>query len=122
MDLHEVRQRKILLYDFYEALLTQKQREIFSMHYMEDCSLVEIGKAMDISSQAVADMLKRTTKRLNRYDELLGLVEKHQNQQATAIKIKLALDDIEKTVPETPEISAITTQIRRLLDNLTSNL
>jgi len=119
MDLPEARQHKNLLYDFYEALLTQRQREIFTMHYMEDCSLVEIGEAMGITPQAVADMLKRTTGRLNHYDKLLGLVEKFESQQATTARIRLVLDDLENN-PETPEINALILQIRRLVDNLIS--
>jgi len=120
MDLPEARQRKNLLFDFYEALLTQRQRDVFTMHYMDDNSLVEIGEAMEITPQAVADMLKRTIGRLEHYDKLLGLTKKFEAQQATVAKIQLALDDFEKT-SLTPEITAITSQIRRLLTNLTSD-
>lgn len=119
MDLPESRQRKNLLFDFYEALLTQKQREVFTMHFMEDNSLVEIGDAMGITPQAVADMLRRINERLNHYDKQLGLVEKFEHQKAVAAKIKLILGDLEKT-HETPEIAAITKQIRRQLDTITS--
>jgi hypothetical protein len=115
VDLPEARQRKNLLFDFYENLLTQKQREVFTMHYMEDCSLAEIGEAMETTPQAVADMLKRTIKRLNHYDKLLGLVEKFENQKATAARVMHVLDDLEKN-PETSEINAIILQLRRLVD------
>ncbi|MCL2224192.1 MAG: hypothetical protein FWB96_04395 [Defluviitaleaceae bacterium] len=121
MDLPETRQQKNLRFDFYEALLTAKQREVFTMHYMEDNSLAEIGAYMEITPQAVADMLKRVNGRLNHYDKLLGLVEKSENQQAFASKINLALDDLESN-PHTTERGAIIAQIRRLLNSLTSNL
>ncbi|MDR0273064.1 MAG: hypothetical protein LBI27_07090 [Clostridiales bacterium] len=95
MDLPEARQRLNLIFDFYEALLTQRQREIFSMHYADDCSLAEIGTVLEITPQAVADILKRTTARLNKYDELLGLVEKHERQKAIISEIKLLTDEKE---------------------------
>jgi hypothetical protein len=119
MDLPEARQKKNLLFDFYESLLTPRQREIFTMHFMEDCSLVEIGGAMNITPQAVADMLKRTVKRLEHYDKLLGLVEKFENQQSAAARIKMILSDWEKN-PDTSEVGAIILQIRRMVDNLVS--
>ena len=102
-DLPETRQRKNLLFDFYETLLTDRQREIFTLHHMDDCSLVEIGDAMGITPQAVADMLKRTNKRLSHYDKLLGLVEKHQSQQVAAAEIKTFLGELRKShnIPET---------------------
>ncbi|MCL2386766.1 MAG: hypothetical protein FWC89_04350 [Defluviitaleaceae bacterium] len=114
-DLPESRQRKNLLYDFYETLLTERQREIFVMHHMEDCSLVEIGNVMGITPQAVADILKRTNGRLNHYDKLLGLIEKFETQQATAAKIKLALDEFEKN-----PVSQNITEIRNLVENFIS--
>ncbi|MCL1882359.1 MAG: sigma-70 family RNA polymerase sigma factor [Defluviitaleaceae bacterium] len=98
MDLPEARQRKNLLFDFYDALLTQRQREIFTMHYMDDCSLVEIGESMGITPQAVADMLKRTIKRLEHYDKLLGLVAKFEKRQATIGKIRLLLDELDSDI------------------------
>jgi predicted DNA-binding protein YlxM (UPF0122 family) len=113
-DLPENRQHKNVLFDFYEAMLTDKQREIFTMHYMEDNSLAEIGSCMGITPQAVADMLKRVNKRLLHYESLLCMAEKHRQQQALAAKINLALTDLADN-PETPERGAIIAQVRRLL-------
>ena len=90
MDFEAIRQRKILLFDFYEKLLTERQRELFTMHFMEDCSLAEIGSFAEITPQAVADLLKRVNNRLEKYEDILGLAEK-------AEKIKLALGELEKT-------------------------
>jgi predicted DNA-binding protein YlxM (UPF0122 family) len=119
MNLPETRQQKNMLFDFYEALLTAKQREIFTMHYMEDNSLAEIGEQMGITPQAVADMLKRVNGRLAHYDKLLCMAEKFNNQQEFAEKINLALNDIEQNPSEA---GTIVPQIRRLLENLRANL
>jgi len=116
MNLPETRQQKNMLFDFYEALLTAKQREVFAMHYMEDNSLAEIAECMGITPQAVADMLKRVNGRLNHYDKLLGMTEKFNNQQALAAKINIALDELEQN----PSQSGVK-QIRELVNEVLSN-
>jgi predicted DNA-binding protein YlxM (UPF0122 family) len=121
MELPKKKKKKNLLFDFYEVLLTAKQREIFSMHYMEDNSLAEIGQQMGTTPQAVADMLRRVNGRLAHYDKLLGMVEKHKNQQVLAARVNHALDDLESN-PNTPERTAIIAQIRRLVTTLTNDL
>ncbi|MCL2357035.1 MAG: hypothetical protein FWC70_07745 [Defluviitaleaceae bacterium] len=113
MDLPETRQRKILLFDFYENLLTQRQREIFALHYMDDCSLAEIGAAEGITPQAAADILKRTATRLEHYDKRLGLLARHENRLADVQKIRLLLEELDE-----PEQNPAISQIRNLLENL----
>ena len=77
-------QRKNLLFDYYGGLLTEKQRDCFSMHYLDDFSLAEIGEQSGITPQAVADLLKRANILLEKYEQKLGLVEKHNNQHMLA--------------------------------------
>ncbi|MCL2456748.1 MAG: sigma-70 family RNA polymerase sigma factor [Defluviitaleaceae bacterium] len=98
MDLPEAREKINLLFDFYAALLTQRQREIFTMYYFDDCSLAEIAKSVDISPQAVADMLHRTTKKLQHYEKLLGLAQKFEHQNRTLEEIKILLEKLEISV------------------------
>ena len=97
MNLPEAGHKNNLMYDFYEALLTQKQRDVFSARYADDCSYSEIGETLGITPQAVVDILKRTTANLNKYETLLGLVAKHETQQAAVEEIKRALDNCIKT-------------------------
>ena len=40
------------LYDFYGALLTDKQRYCLEMHYLSDLSLAEIAEELKVSRQA----------------------------------------------------------------------
>ena len=70
-----------LLADFYGPLLTEKQRQVWDLHYELDYSLVEIAEAEKISRQAVYDLLKRTEKILLEYEEKLGLVERFLSEK-----------------------------------------
>ena len=65
-----------LLYDFYGELLTEKQKQVYELHYQNDLSLTEIGEELSISRQAVRDQLKRTEKILQDYEEKLQLVSR----------------------------------------------
>ena len=62
------------LFDFYGALLTEKQQECLKMHLFEDFSLSEIGEELGISRQAVYDNIHRSEKAMESYEEKLGLV------------------------------------------------
>ncbi len=73
--------RMTMLYDFYGKLLTPKQQEIMEMFYEDDLSLSEIGEEYGISRQAVYDLLKRTEKNLEGYEEKLSLMDKFNKQQ-----------------------------------------
>lgn len=65
-----------MLFDFYGVLLTDKQRELFELHYQFDLSLGEIAENFQISRQAVHDLLRRTNGQLYYYEEALQLAEK----------------------------------------------
>ena len=51
---------RILLFDYYGDLLTERQKICFDMHYNQDLSLSEIAQELSISRQAVHDTLTRT--------------------------------------------------------------
>lgn len=67
-----------LLQDFYGRLLTGRQQRIMEMYYDQNYSLGEIAQEYRISRQAVYDILRRTEKLLEGYEEKLGLVRKFQ--------------------------------------------
>ncbi|MBU8877803.1 putative DNA-binding protein [Bacillus sp. FJAT-29790] len=64
------------LYDFYQSLLTPKQRSYMSLYYLDDFSLGEIAEEYDVSRQAVYDNIKRTEAMLEEYEEKLLLFHK----------------------------------------------
>ena len=64
------------LFDFYGAMLTSRQQEIFDLYYNDDLSLSEISEQMRISRQAVRDSITRSKNLMNDFERRLGLVER----------------------------------------------
>ena len=73
--------RMNFLYDFYQSLLTDKQRSYMHLYYLDDHSLGEIADEYEISRQAVYDNIRRTEAMLEEYEEKLKLLEKFQQRQ-----------------------------------------
>jgi predicted DNA-binding protein YlxM (UPF0122 family) len=88
--------RKNLIYDFYGPLLTERQRDIYQMYYAQDMSLGEIAEQLEISRQAVYDMIKRSAAILEDYESKLELLSKFQRQQAYLDQIEEHLDRLQK--------------------------
>lgn len=82
----------VMLLDFYGGLLTEKQKEILSMHYEEDMSLGEISENLDISRQAVHDLIKRSLKIIKDYESTLGLIKRYLDNKKALEEIKILLN------------------------------
>ena len=76
------------LFDFYGSLLTEKQQLIFKLYYYDDLSLGEIAEELDISRQAVYDIIKRTENLLKNYEDNLQLWFKYQKNEREIKDIK----------------------------------
>ena len=89
-----------LLYDFYGALLTDKQRKCIEMHFLNDFSLSEIADEFGVSRQAIYDIINRTRQMLVDYEGKLGLVRRYQTEQECIQDIFFIMknlpDDIKK--------------------------
>lgn len=85
--------------DWYENLLTEKQKEVMNMYYREDYSLKEIADNLSISRSAVSDLLKRVETTLKSYESHLHLVKKFHERDFLYQKLR-ALDykDVNKIV------------------------
>ena len=75
--------RMNFLFDFYQALLTDKQRSYMELYYLDDLSLGEIAEEYTISRQAVYDNIRRTEAMLEEYEEKLSLFSKFQRRKET---------------------------------------
>lgn len=95
-----------ILYDFYGNLLTQKQKDVFSLYYSENMSLAEIADEFQISRQAVHDTLKNAESALEGYESALELIKKTERREKLAknayklIEECMKSNDIEKILQE----------------------
>jgi predicted DNA-binding protein YlxM (UPF0122 family) len=76
------------LFDFYQSLLTPKQKSYMSLYYLDDFSLGEIAEEYNVSRQAVYDNIKRTEAMLEQYEEKLLLFRKFQKRQELMTKLR----------------------------------
>ncbi|MDR3563842.1 MAG: YlxM family DNA-binding protein [Negativicutes bacterium] len=82
------------LYDFYGALLTDKQRQCLEMHYLNDLSLAEIADEFQVSRQAIHDILRRGELILEEYEAKLGLVDRYRQEQESIRQAFEMLNDL----------------------------
>ena len=59
------------LFNIYGPLLTEKQQRCLTMHLFDDFSLSEIGADLQVSRQAVYDILHRSEQTMMEYEELM---------------------------------------------------
>lgn len=96
------------LFDFYQSLLTDKQRLYMQLYYLDDLSLGEIAEQYGVSRQAVYDNVKRTEAMLEDYEMKLNLFKKHENR----------LEVIEQLEQMLPVSDSTSTTVHELLHAL----
>lgn len=69
------------LYDFYGALLTDRQRQMVELHYLDDWSLAEIAEHLEVTRQAVHDSLQRALQQLETFESALHLLDAHRRER-----------------------------------------
>ena len=89
--------RQGLLYDFYGALLTEHQRQVYEDVVLYDLSLSEIAEEQGISRQGVHDLVKRCDRILEDYEEKLHLMEKFGNTKRLAREIQSLAGEFSRT-------------------------
>ncbi len=87
-----------LLFDFYGPLLTQRQQDIYQLYFDDDLSLGEIADQLDISRQAVHDILKRSGSALAEFESKLNLLAKYQIHQDLLNQLYHELTEIQDTL------------------------
>ena len=66
----------IILYDYYEDLLNDKQKEYFSLYYFDNLSLSEISENLGVSRNAIHKSLKSIEVLLLEYENKLKIYYK----------------------------------------------
>lgn len=87
------------LLDFYESLLTEKQKLVAHMHFREDYSLSEIAEHTLSSRSAVHDSLQRVESILDSYEKELKCYQRFIERQEYYHKLKLLdISEVNKIV------------------------
>ncbi len=107
-----------MLYDFYGELLTEKQKDAFEKHYLEDFSLNEIGSEQGTTRQAVMDTIKRSEKILSQYEEKLHLVEKFFSRKEKIHNIYKELDILCEMMQKNNDFSEKIDLIKKMLSEI----
>ena len=88
----------VQLFEIYKGLLTEYQRELFSMRYSLDMSFAEMAVETGASRQSAFDGIKKIKEKLSEYESVLNLKEKYDalNEFAVTLsdKEKQALNEI----------------------------
>lgn len=110
--------RASLLYDFYGALLTEKQRSVMALYHEENLSLQEIAEEYNISRQAVHDTLKKAEQALEGYEEKLGLIEKLNKAEEAVKDIDLIISEVEKHPASEGNIKEKLSEVRNIINSI----
>ncbi|MFW5647487.1 MAG: YlxM family DNA-binding protein [Candidatus Alkaliphilus sp. MAG34] len=111
-----------VLYDFYNQLLTGKQRDIVDLYYNQDLSLGEIAEEFNVSRQAVYDVLKRTEKLLYQYEEKLNFIKLVNIKNEKISKMLDSIIDLENELDSIPYLEQLKKRIFHVKDELYKSL
>lgn len=103
------------LFDFYQSLLTDKQRAYMNLYYLEDLSLGEIAAEYKVSRQAIYDNVRRTEAMLEDYELKLELFSKFQMRMKVMKEIENLCEKL--CTDESQQL----TKLKALLTELKSN-
>ena len=103
-----------LLFDFYGELLQSSQQKVIELYVNDDLSLSETAQILGISRQGVRDSLSRAERKLDEYEEKLGLLKAYRERRERDESIR----DILKKIRTADDM----TQVMPLLDDIEAML
>lgn len=94
------------LFDYYEPLFTEKQKEYFKDYYFYDLSLSEIASNNNISRAAVYDAINKMHIALDDYENKLGLYKNNLvlKEYLNKLENKINDDDLLKIINKMKEV------------------
>ncbi len=103
-----------LLYDFYGDLLQSSQQRVIELCVNDDLSLAETAEILGISRQGVRDSLTRARRKLNEYEDKLGLYRAYTARRERGERIRAILKALRNTT-EQAESAALLDEIEELM-------
>ena len=85
---------RALLLDFYGELLTDRQREVWELHWNEDYSLAEVAAEVGLTRQGVRDLLRRAELNLRQVEERTGLIRRDLDRRARLLELQTLLEGL----------------------------
>jgi len=87
------------LYDYYQDLFTDKQKEYYEEYYFNDLSLSEIAENNGVSRNAVHNQIKIVEEKLEFYESILKLYDKSLKIRKLIVGLDEGLkEEIEKLI------------------------
>ena len=114
----DTRLRQSLLYDFYGELLNDHQKEVFSAAIFDDMSYSELAEEYGVSRQAAFDLVRRINKKLEKFEESLGLLQRFMAAKDKMDELTKSVDGIKKTLDNSDIDDKIRRKLSRELDNI----
>ena len=103
-----------VLMSIYGKLLTEKQYEILDNYYNSDLSLSEIAENMNITRQAVRDIIKKGENKLFEFEEKLEIMKRTLQQEK---KINDVLSELTKL-----QTNSSDKQVQKVLNHIMQEL
>jgi predicted DNA-binding protein YlxM (UPF0122 family) len=100
LDSLQTRSRFLALFERYGALLTDHQREVLDLYMRSDWSLAEIAEHEGTSRSAVHDIVRRSTRALDEYEQRLGLLAEAGRRQRKVASLERDLAGLKRRVAE----------------------
>ena len=112
------RYRQSLLYDFYGELLNEHQKEVYSAAVFDDMSYTELAEEFDVSRQAAFDLVKRIEKKLESFEERLGLVGRFVTARDRADTLKTSIDSLKQEIDVSVDDIKKKKDLKEKIDNI----
>ncbi len=106
-----------LLYDYYGALLTDKQREVMQMYCEDDLGLAEIARLSGSSRQSVYDMIKRSVRQMRETEEALGAMKQTALKDSITAQMRLLAQELIQDGANSEKLGRLTALIDQLEEN-----
>ena len=96
-------------------LMLSRQRQCLELYFCEDYSLAEVAEEMNVSRQAIHDLLKRVEQTLEHYEEMLGFLQRVEKMRMLTVEAEAILDDVAERHKDT-QISRLREIMQELND------
>ena len=88
--------RRAEIFITYRSLLTEKQQETMEMYYINDLSLSEIARELNITRQGVFNCITNSEEKLDELENAVGLLRKREQMEEILRELEGFIRDEDK--------------------------